>query len=806
MLFSFRRLNALSIKPSPSTSIFSLPCSTLPLPSSSPSPTPSITPLTKPQLKTLILNHYNHGKFSNLIQSVVASPSVLLTACQNLATPPHNSHDPNSPCPLTPESVSTRFDLLQLAHQLARSEFDPKSCCVRFPPSRRNGESIVLPSLKLKVVVEAIRMVLEIVYDGGFATFVYGGRVGMGRHTAIRYLKNSVENPSWWFTVAFEPALFDSKHVVRLCSIIEERISDRLLIGLIERLFECEVVKIQLGSCYLGRGLPQESGLCSILINIYFNRFDKKIQEIRLRKNEENPKFDTIESGIFFKPVKIYAVRYLDELLVISSGSKMLTMDLKNWVLTYLEEKLALKVDKLKTVIHSAVSEKVDFLGMELQAVPPSVLRPPLSEKAKRARKKYLRQKEVRALELRNARETNRKKLGLKIFSHVFKKLKKSNGFKFEYQIENEVREIFRTWADEVVREFFGSLEERQNWYRQLTAGDFLSLKRIRDQLPCELVDSYDRFQDQVDKHLNPFKAQMALEKEQRRSVEEEERKYSERTVEDLTKLCMKVAAPIELTRKAVRLAGFTNKMGRPRPIMLLTALEDSDIIKWYAGVGRRWLDFFCCCHNFKMVKTVVTYHLRFSCLLTLAEKHEATKRETIRHYTKDLKVLDLNGNEEFHFPTEREVKRMGDYSLSDPKPVDGALTLALIRLAYDAPSHTCIAHFCDKRDTVIYRIRLLQNQLNVDPLDEKKWVAGLGAIRSSLHGKCLPLCADHIKQPRDRIFDRVWGGKPLSSAGSYGRGSYGVVGSSIDARTAEPAAIKKINGVFEHVSVLPGF
>lgn len=423
----------------------------------------------------------------------------------------------------------------------------------------------------------------------------------------------------------------------------------------------------------------------------------------------------------------------------------MMTVDVKNKVLKLLEENLELGLDRVKTAIHSAVSEKIDFLGMELQAVPPSVLHPPMSEKAIRARKKYLRQKEVRALELRNARERNRKKLGLKILSHVFKKLKQSNGFKFEYQIENEVREIFASWADEVVQEFMGSLEERWNWHRMLSAGDFLSLRRIRDQLPQELIDAYDRFQEQVEKHLSPAKARRALEAEERRVEEEEERKYAERTVEDLTRLCMKVSAPIELVRKVVKMAGFTNNMGRPRPIHFLTVLEDVDIIKWYAGIGRRWLDFFCCCHNFKMVKTVVSYHLRFSCILTLAEKHEAMKREAIKHYTKDLKVTDMDGNEEVHFPTEREVKMMGDKNLSDPIPVDGALSLALIRLASDEPSHSCVAHFCDRTNTIVYRVRLLQNHLNVNPMKEDKGGQGMGAIHDCMDRICLPLCSDHI-------------------------------------------------------------
>ena len=245
---------------------------------------------------------------------------------------------------------------------------------------------------------------------------------------------------------------------------------------------------------------------------------------------------------------------------------------------------------------------------------------------------------------------------------------------------------------------------------------------------------------------MSPVQARKALEKEEKRMEEEEEWKYAKSTVEDMTRLCMKVDALVELVRKAVKMAGFTNNMGRLRPIKLLIALEDTDIIKWYAGVGRRWLDFFYCCYNFKMVKTVVTYPLGFSCILTLAEKHESTKREAIKHYTKDLKVSDFNGNEEVYFPTEREVKMMGDQNLPDPRPVDGALSLALIRLASVKPLCSCIGYFCDRMDTVYYWVRLLQNSLNVNPSIEDKWVPGMGAIHESLNRKCLPFCSHHIK------------------------------------------------------------
>ncbi|PSS15705.1 NAP1-binding protein [Actinidia chinensis var. chinensis] len=97
------------------------------------------------------------------------------------------------------------------------------------------------------------------------------------------------------------------------------------------------------------------------------------------------------------------------------------------------------------------------------------------------------------------------------------------------------------------------------------------------------------------------------------------------------------------------------------------------------------------------------------------------------------------------HFPTEREIKMMGDNNLSDLKPLDGALTMALIRLTSGEPSYHCVVHFCDRTDTVVYRIRLLQKDPTKNPLDEKKCVVGMGTIHGSLHRKCLPLCCDHV-------------------------------------------------------------
>ena len=687
------------------------------------------------ELQALVLRQYGGGgKFCNLLSSVVSRPSVLLAACSNINRGDYE--DDELPTAITRYGISVE----QLSRELRRGEFDLESCCVKIAPSRVRGESLVLPNLKLKVVIEAISITLEAIYESRFCTFAYGARKGIGRHTAVRYLKSAVRNPSWWFRVSFCRQVFESRHLSRLISFIEEKIEDPSLIDLIRRLFVSEALQIEFGGNNAGKGFPQETGFSLLLLNIYFNGLDRDLRELRLEVRQQYPRI-----AIFHNPVRLYVVRYLDEILMISSGSKMLAMEAKERVVKFLEENLDLKVNKSETAVHCAVSEKINFLGMEIQAVPPSVLRPPLSEKAVRARKKYLKQKAAKVQELENARETRRKKLGLKILSHVIKKLRKSGEFQFEFKIKSEVRQVFSDWAREVVQKFFQSKEELRVWHRTLRSGDFLNLKQVRDLLPGDLIESYDRFQWKINEYLHPEKSSiLSNSRDQIREEEEkEEAKYAERTVEDLTRVCVRVCAPAEAIRKAVVTAGITNRRGRPRAIKLLFALDDADIVKWYAGVGIGWLEFFCCCRNFRLVKTIVDYHLRFSCILTLAGKHESTKREAIKHYTRDLRVRNRDGEDEVIFPTEREIRTMGDQNLADPRPPDGALGSILVKLADCETGRACAAHFCGGEGVQLYRVRLLQNRLNVDPLKEK-WVRGMGAVHESLNKKCLALCTKH--------------------------------------------------------------
>uniref|UniRef100_A0A7N2M227 Uncharacterized protein n=1 Tax=Quercus lobata TaxID=97700 RepID=A0A7N2M227_QUELO len=64
-----------------------------------------------------------------------------------------------------------------MGRQLCENRFDIEACFFTMMPSRMKVESLVSPNLKLKVLIEAIRMVLEIVYDERFVNFYYGEHV-----------------------------------------------------------------------------------------------------------------------------------------------------------------------------------------------------------------------------------------------------------------------------------------------------------------------------------------------------------------------------------------------------------------------------------------------------------------------------------------------------------------------------------------------------------------------------------------------------------------------------------------------------
>ncbi|XP_056694305.1 nuclear intron maturase 4, mitochondrial-like [Spinacia oleracea] len=141
------------------------------------------------RVKKRVKQQYMNGRFSDLFMKVVADPKTLMDAyncirvCSNIDV-------------ATWEDSVICFE--SLAEDLANGRFDVEAntCTV----STRGGttkEVLVLPNLKLKVVQEALRIVLEVVYKPHFSKISHGGRSGRGHLSAFKYICKEIPDPDW---------------------------------------------------------------------------------------------------------------------------------------------------------------------------------------------------------------------------------------------------------------------------------------------------------------------------------------------------------------------------------------------------------------------------------------------------------------------------------------------------------------------------------------------------------------------------------------------------------------------------------
>jgi len=139
------------------------------------------------QVKKYVKKQYTNGKFNDLLTNVIATPEVLKIAYQsvmhnlNLTTPDMtglSTVDGNVIC------------FSSIAKKLVDGDFDVKSNIQTFSLWKNKHEYLVLPSLKLKAVQEAIRMVLEVVYRPQFSKISHSCRSGRGQHSVLKYIQN----------------------------------------------------------------------------------------------------------------------------------------------------------------------------------------------------------------------------------------------------------------------------------------------------------------------------------------------------------------------------------------------------------------------------------------------------------------------------------------------------------------------------------------------------------------------------------------------------------------------------------------
>lgn len=306
----------------------------------------------------------------------------------------------------TADGFSAHY-IKELIHDLENGTYRANPVRREYIP-KKNGKMrpLGIPSFRDKLLQEAVRMILEAIYEPVFDDHSHGFRPNRSCHTALCQISSDFTGVVWFIEGDITGCFDNIDHEI-LIDILARKIKDSKFLNVIRQFLKAGYVENwKYNKTY--SGTPQGGIVSPILANIYLNELDQKFNEIKKRfdeprktRHEKTPKYREIDNEMKkisywidhtadeekrkelvkqFKKLKreihtipchpqthkkFTFVRYADDWLVGVCGTKEEGIALKAEIANFLSRELKLTLSDEKTLItHS--SEKVRFIGYDI--------------------------------------------------------------------------------------------------------------------------------------------------------------------------------------------------------------------------------------------------------------------------------------------------------------------------------------------------------------------------------------------------------------------------------------------------------